>query len=203
MSTRPPRQRIDANDDALWERLVQDAVQRMPHELAPPLSEVSVPGAVAPPEPEPESEQVEHPEQPTVRRSSRGPRTTRYLNVTRMDYPKAHGYFVRVRWKGVLRARMFSDGVYGDRFAALAAALDWRDQVTKELGKPKSGRPARPDIGVNRVIKDGRDVYEATWLVNGKQGRTSYSVRKHGAKKARALALAARQRALASRNETS
>jgi hypothetical protein len=122
------------------------------------------------------------------------------MNITRMDYPKARGYFVRVTWKGVQRAKMFSDGVYGDRFAALAAALDWRDKTTKEMGKPKSGQPSRPDIGVNRVIKEGRDVYEATWLVNGKQGRTSYSVRKHGARQARALALAARQRALARRN---
>ena len=168
----------------------------MPHELAPPLSEVSVPGNVAPPAAPPEPEAA-----PTRSHPARGPRTTRYLNVTRMDYPKAHGYFVRVSWKGVQRARLFSDGVYGDRFAALAAALDWRDQVTKELGKPSPGKPSRPDLGVNRVIKEGRDVYEATWLVNGKQGRTSFSVKKHGAKKAHDLALAARQRALLGRKE--
>jgi hypothetical protein len=199
MSTHPTRRRIDADDDDLWERLAQDAAQRMPHELAPPLSEVSVPGTVAPPaQPQPEPDAPAAPSRP-----ARGPRTTRYLNVTRMDYPKAHGYFVRVSWKGVQRARLFSDGVYGDRFAALAAALDWRDQVTKELGKPSPGKPSRPDLGVNRVTKDGRDVYEATWLVNGKQGRTSFSVKKHGAKQAHALALAARQRALLGRKDNS
>lgn len=199
MSTRPHQPRINAHDDDLWERLVEDAVRHLPHELTPPLSEVSVPGE---PRPAMEPESLNDPqESPTPRRPGRGPRTTRYMNITRMDYPKAHGYFVRVTWKGVQRAKLFSDGVYGDRFAALAAALDWRDKVTKELGKPKSGQPVRPDIGVNRVIKEGRDVYEATWLVNGKQGRTSYSVRKHGVKQARALALAARQRALARRDE--
>jgi hypothetical protein len=203
MSTRSTRLRIDPNDDALWERLAQDAAKRMPHELAPPLSEVSVPGIIAPPEPPAPPEQPDPETSATPSRAARGPRTTRYLNVTRMDYPKAHGYFVRVSWKGVQRARLFSDGVYGDRFAALAAALDWRDQVTKELGKPSPGKPARPDLGVNRVTKDGRDVYEATWLVNGKQGRTSFSVKKHGAKKAHALALAARQRALLGRKDES
>jgi hypothetical protein len=197
MSTRPQRTRINPNDDALWEQLVQQAAQRIPHDLAPPLSEVSVPGApaqpaLAPPEP------AKEPETP---KAPRGPRTTRYLNVTRMDYPKAHGYFVRVTWKGVQRAKLFSDGVYGDRFAALAAALDWRDQMTKELGKPPPGQALRPDIGIHRVTKDGRDVFEATWLVNGKQGRTSFSVRKHGVKQARALALAARQRALSKRQD--
>jgi hypothetical protein len=197
MTTRPHRNRINPEDDALWDRLVQEAALRIPHDLAPPLSEVSVPGSPTPPEPPPAA--PEPTDLPASQRTPRGPRTTRYLNVTRMDYPKAHGYFVRVTWKGVQRAKLFSDGVYGDRFAALAAALDWRDKMTKELGKPEPGQPLRPDIGVNRVTKDGRDVYEATWLVNGKQGRTSFSVRKHGIKKARALALAARQRALAKR----
>ncbi|MBX0328635.1 AP2 domain-containing protein [Oscillochloris sp. ZM17-4] len=196
MSTRPHRTRINADDDTLWEQLVQEAAQRIPHDLAPPLSEVSVPGAAE----QPAAEQPAA-EQPAAQRSPRGPRTTRYLNVTRMDYPKAHGYFVRVTWKGVQRAKLFSDGVYGDRFAALAAALDWRDKMTKELGKPAPGQALRPDVGVNRVTKGSRDVFEATWLVNGKQGRTSFSVRKHGIKKARALALAARQRALAKRQD--
>jgi hypothetical protein len=48
-------------------------------------------------------------------------------------------------------------------------------------------------VGVRRVIKDGRAVYEATWRENNRVRRTSYSITKHGERKARALARQARE----------
>jgi hypothetical protein len=128
-------------------------------------------------------------------------KSTRYLNITRMDYAKSQGYFVRVRWKGEARSKLFSDGVYGDRLSALAAAIEWRDQVSKELGKPRPGAPPPASTGIHRRVRDGREVYEATWSVNGKRGRTTYSIEKHGAGRARALAVAARQRAMSQAKE--
>ncbi len=129
--------------------------------------------------------------------SGRKVKTTRYLNITRMDYPKSQGYFVRVRWRGDARSKLFSDGVYGDRLSALAAAIEWRDRMNREMGKPKNGAPPAPNVGIHRRMRDGHEVYEATWSVNGKRGRTTYSIKKHGLKEAKALAVAARQRAMA------
>jgi len=128
-------------------------------------------------------------------------KSTRYLNITRMDYAKSQGYFVRVRWKGEARSKLFSDGVYGDRLSALAAAIEWRDQVSKDLGKPRPGAPPPASTGIHRRVRDGREGYEATWSVNGKRGRTTYSIEKHGAGRARALAIAARQRAMSQAKE--
>jgi len=69
--------------------------------------------------------------------------------------------------------------------------------VTRDLGKPRPGSPPLASVGVPRRTRGGRAVYEATWSVSGKRGRTTYSIKKHGAKQAKALAIAARQRAMA------
>jgi hypothetical protein len=37
--------------------------------------------------------------------------------------------------------KFFSDKKYGDRLGALTAALEWRDQTERELGKPRSEEP--------------------------------------------------------------
>ncbi len=140
---------------------------------------------------------------------ARRPKTTRYKGITRIDHPpkSTFGYFVRVTWNKVTHSKFFSDKVYGDRLAALASAIDWRDATEKAIGKPRSegqviGAPRTGTgiVGVRRVVKDGRDVYEATWRENNRVRRTSYSVAKHGERKARALARQAReQRALTRR----
>lgn len=178
----PRRRTVDPHDDTQWDSLVREASARLPEPLSAPRPSLA----------------------PADRRTRAGAgrsKTTRYLNITRMDYPKSQGYFVRVRWKGEARSKLFSDGVYGDRLSALAAAIEWRDQVTRELGKPRAGAPPPASVGIHRRIRGGRAVYEATWSVNGKRGRTTYSIQKHGAKQARALAIAARQRAMAEAEE--
>lgn len=184
------RRAVNPNDDAQWDSLVREATAHLPESLTPPLSSLPSPdndlgdqprGTAPPPRPQ----------------AARKARSTRHLNITRMDYPKSQGYFVRVRWKGEARSKLFSDNVYGDRLSALAAAIEWRDQMTKELGKPRPGGPPSTSVGVHKRVRGGRAVYEATWSVNGKRGRTTYSIEKHGAKQARALAIAARQRAMA------
>jgi hypothetical protein len=135
-------------------------------------------------------------------RGNRRPKTTRYKGVTRIDHPpkSTFGYFVRVTWNKVTHSKFFSDKVYGDRLAALASAIEWRDATEKAIGKPRSerqviGAPRTSTgiVGVRRVIKDGRAVYEATWRENNRVRRTSYSITKHGERKARALARQARE----------
>jgi hypothetical protein len=130
-------------------------------------------------------------------------RTVRHKNVTRVDHPasRTHGYSVRIQWKGERRAKFFSDGVYGDRLAALVAAIDWRDATEKELGKPRTERQVLGITyspsgipGVRRVREGHTDYYEATWgTTAGKQGRTKFSIARHGEKRALQLARKARQ----------
>ncbi|NTW00285.1 MAG: AP2 domain-containing protein [Oscillochloris sp.] len=189
------RRVVNPNDDAQWDSLVREASAHLPENLHPPLSSFSLPEPAPPAQPSASLSAAAV----AVRRASNGRKvkTTRYLNITRMDYPKSQGYFVRVRWKGEARSKLFSDGVYGDRLSALAAAIEWRDQITKELGKPRPGAPPPANVGIHRRMRGGHEVYEATWSVNGKRGRTTYSIEKHGAKQAKALAIAARQRAMA------
>jgi hypothetical protein len=190
-SISPRRRALTPHDDATWDSLVREASANLPEHLAPPLSSYQLPAEPQPsPTPAP-------PAGPIRAVASRKAKTTRYLNITRMDYPKSQGYFVRVRWKGDARSKLFSDGVYGDRLAALAAAIAWRDETTRELGKPRPGAAPSPGVGIHRRVREGREVYEATWSVGGKRGRTTYSIEKHGARQARALAIAARQRAMA------
>ncbi len=173
--------------------LVREASAHLPESLTPPLSSSHwLPNQ----EPPRVSEEPPGPSRARAARKAKT-KTTRYLNITRMDYPKSHGYFVRVRWKGAARSKLFSDSVYGDQLSALAAAIEWRDQVTRDLGKPRPGSPPLASVGVHRRTRGGRAVYEATWSVSGKRGRTTYSIKKHGAKQAKALAIAARQRAMA------
>ncbi len=196
MKSVPHRRRVvNPNDDAQWDSLVREASARLPENLYPPLSNFPL-TEVSPPRCPP----VEVPP-PTPQRQpapqGRKIKTTRYLNITRMDYPKSQGYFVRVRWRGEARSKLFSDGIYGDRLSALSAAIEWRDQMTRELGKPRPGAPPAPNAGIHRRERGGHQVYEATWSVNGKRGRTTFSIKKHGAKEAKALAVAARQRAMA------
>lgn len=197
------RPTINVHDDALWNRLAREAASRLPDDLLPPLSEVTAPSQPEPILPTtPAIAETAAPETRSRARKGRKPKTTRYLNITRIDHKRTHGYYVRVRWKHVTRSKMFSDGKYGDRLSALAAAIEWRDRVTRELGKPANGKVSKSaTIGVHRRIKDGRDVFEATWYEDGRHRRTTYSVAKHGVEKAKALAVAARQQALQARLE--
>src|ERR1044071_2346452 len=114
-----------------------------------------------------------------------------HKNLTRFDHHQKNtfGYFVRIQWKGEKYHKFFSDAVYGDRLGALAAALEWRDATERKLKKTpthrhlgrSSPRNARGVVGVRRIIKRGRDVYEATWKdAHGRVGRTSFSITRHG-----------------------
>jgi hypothetical protein len=128
----------------------------------------------------------------------------RHKNLTRFDHPKKNtfGYFVRIQWKGEKHHKFFSDRVYGDRLGALTAALEWRDATERTLAKPRtdrqvigfSSRNKSGVVGVRRMLKAGRDVYEATWMdAHGRVGRTSFSIARHGEKRAFRLAVRARQ----------
>ncbi len=94
------------------------------------------------------------------------PKTTKHKGITRIDHPakRTFGYFVRVTWNKQRRSKFFADSVDGDRLAALGAAIDWRNEAERELGKPRTERQvigvSRTDtgiVGVRRTVKDGRE----------------------------------------------
>ena len=131
-------------------------------------------------------------------------RTVTHKNITRVDHEasRTHGYNVRIQWQGERRSKFFSDRTFGDRLAALTAALDWRNATERELGKPRTERKVLGIIysssgipGVRRITEGHTDYYEATWgTTAGKQARTKYSIAKHGEKRALQLAKQARAR---------
>jgi hypothetical protein len=69
-------------------------------------------------------------------------------NITRMDYGRAHGWWVRIcrgagKNKRVVSAS-FADARLGGKRKALAAAVAWRDRTLKKLAPPRRGGPVTP-----------------------------------------------------------
>ncbi len=136
-----------------------------------------------------------------------------YKSVSRIDQEikGTHGWYVRVGFRGEWRVKFFSDLQFDGREGALAAALEYRDEMERELGKPRTDRvvPAtRPRnntgvLGVSRVEKPFRDrngrlqtrpVFEVTWTPEPNViQRTSVSINKYGEKEALRRALQLRR----------
>jgi hypothetical protein len=125
---------------------------------------------------------------------------SRYKDVARIDQEskKTHGWYVRVRFLGKNHCKFFSDKKCGGKDLSLLAAVAWRNDIEKEIGKPRTDRhtvtvsnTGTGVVGVRLNKKLGR--YEVSWVDKaGKQGKTSTSVKKHGDKRAFELACAIR-----------
>ena len=132
--------------------------------------------------------------------------------ISRIDQPekRTYGFFVRLSRKGKRYTGFFADKGHGGRAPALKAAQKFYQQL---LRKHKAGtrqewlqirrRKGRsPYIGVQRIVVT-RVYWTATWSPRkGVVKRRQFSVRKHGAAQARAMALRARREALASLGNT-
>lgn len=123
-----------------------------------------------------------------------------HKGISRIDCPerKTVGWYVRVRLKNVTKSKFISDKAHGGREAALERAVECRNQLEKELGKPRTDwvvvgenpRNKSGIVGVRRAVKkytgkDGKvylnEVYEVSWNAGReKRGRTSVSITKHG-----------------------
>lgn len=131
------------------------------------------------------------------RSKKRAPRTRRRpgtgeLNITRMDYARTHGWWVRLyrteQGRKVCHSRHFSDGKLGGRREALLAARAWRDQKTKRLPKAQknAGRAVVAGHGYVKRVEMKRRV--GTWPVwiawlrieDRRCKQTSYSCEKWG-----------------------
>lgn len=136
-----------------------------------------------------------------------------HKGVSRIDSPakKMHGWYVRVRFNKQARAKFIPDRLHGGRDAALAKAVQCRDEMERELGRPRTDHavvghnPRNPGgvAGVRRAVKkhkgkDGtvylNEVYEVTWNAGREtRGRTSVSIKKHGEARAFRMACAIRR----------
>jgi hypothetical protein len=130
----------------------------------------------------------------------------RRRNVQRVDHHHFHGWHVCLKRAGQRHERYFRDE--GDRTAALARAVCWRDLTAARLPPPRkfTRRYALNKTGVIGVhlsrqrTRSGTRVryYCATWIdAAGLSHKRSFSVRKYGAAQAFDMAERARTKALA------
>lgn len=119
-----------------------------------------------------------------------------HKGVSRIDQVSKnhHGWYVRVRYNGTTVSKFFRDGLYGNRDKALKAAVAFRNETEKELGKPRTDRTILPMttrntsgvVGVRRRVRGRKPVngeqsfaayYEACWSPRpGKLQRKLFSV---------------------------
>ena len=115
----------------------------------------------------------------------------RHKSISRIDARRAKGWYVRVAASGKVHGKFFSDSKYkGKKNAALNAAIRWRDELEKKLGKPRTDRTivmrGKRSRGVRKTMKAGRPVYEVTWSPEpGRISRTTFSITLYGQKGAR------------------
>ena len=141
--------------------------------------------------------------------------TSGYKGISRIDHEEkhTHGWYVRVCFDRKMHSKFFSDGSNGGKEKALKKAVKHRNDLEKELGKPRTDRiivvsnqrNTTGIIGVQRTIKGipakkGADplagaVYEVTWSPEPNVLRkTSFSVEKHGEEGAFQKAVELRQK---------
>jgi hypothetical protein len=113
---------------------------------------------------------------------------SKHKDIARIDQvsKKTYGWYTRVRFHGKTYSKFFSDKKCGGRESALLAAITWRDDTEKKIGKPRTDRhvvtvsnTTSGVVGVRLNDKLGR--YEVSWVDKaGKQGKTSVSIKRHG-----------------------
>ena len=121
----------------------------------------------------------------------------REKNITRFDYGKTHGWWVRFQRssesgaKRVL-SKLFSDAVHGGKIKALRAAVAWRDQMVLTVRPPRRARAATgaPTGYVKRaqiMRRTGASRVYVAWIrmPNGRAASTSFSIEKWGVQEAK------------------
>lgn len=140
--------------------------------------------------------------------------TSGYKGISRIDHAEkhTHGWYVRVCFDRQMHSKFFSDGSNGGKEKALKLSVKYRNELEKQLGKPRTDRiivvsNARNTtgiIGVQRTMKntnpkngltlDGA-VYEVTWSPEPNVLRkTSFSIEKYGEEGAFQKAVELRQK---------
>ncbi|MBV8781945.1 MAG: hypothetical protein JO353_11160 [Phycisphaerae bacterium] len=98
------------------------------------------------------------------------------------------GWQVRMMRKGKRLGKFFADSKYGGKKKALSAASAHRDELVSQRDKEKRPPRAR-SIVVNRG--EAQYLQIRVPLGDGQSRTTEFSIRRHGMRKAKQLALAA------------
>jgi len=126
------------------------------------------------------------------------------MGICRIDQPSKSnfGYYVRIRWRGVIYAKFFSDKKNGGTEKAWEAAeayfheLDAKLPPDSKVGK-LSKRNTSGVVGVSRAegLKCGVPYahWQAWWTAGGKTKTACFSIRKYGEEHAKQKAIAARK----------
>src|SRR3712207_959379 len=103
----------------------------------------------------------------------------RRQGISRIDSPqkKMHGWHVRVRLNNETRSKFFSDNLHGGKEAALAKAVECRNQLEREMGKPRTDwvvvgqnpRNTTGVVGVRRAVKKHKRSEEHTSELQSRQ----------------------------------
>ena len=129
--------------------------------------------------------------------------------ISRIDQPekRTHGFFVRLQRRGISHNAFFADQSHGGKRRALRAAQQYfrilekkyRPMTRKHWAELLRRKGKSGIIGVRRVVvrrpgRSRRAYWQANWCPRPYQiRRRSFSVRKFGERKARALAIKARR----------
>jgi hypothetical protein len=73
-------------------------------------------------------------------------------SISRIDTHNTHGWYVRVKYRGIEYRKLFSDNKYGNKLSSLVAAKKHRDELEARLGKPRTDRLV---IAVNKRNSSG------------------------------------------------
>jgi hypothetical protein len=131
----------------------------------------------------------------------------KHKDISRIDQEskRTYGWYVRVRYFGMTHSKFFSDRKCGGKSSSLLAAITWRNDVEARIGKQRTNRNivtvSNTHTGVVGVrLNDELNRYEVSWVnPQGKQGKTSVSIKKHGRKAAFAKACEIRKQKEAER----
>ncbi|EKD40890.1 MAG: hypothetical protein ACD_74C00137G0008 [uncultured bacterium] len=118
--------------------------------------------------------------------------TEKHQHIARIDQEskRTHGWYVRVWFKGKNHPKFFSDLLHGGRDRSLSAAIAWRNAKEKEIGKPRTSSKiftmSRTNTGIVGVrFNEPLNRYDVSWVTpDGRQGKTSVSIKEHGREKA-------------------
>jgi len=135
----------------------------------------------------------------------------KHKDIARIDQEskRTHGWYVRVRFLGKTHSKFFSDKKCGGRYSSLLSAISWRDKIEKNIGKIRTNRHmvtvSNSSTGVVGVrLNEKLNRYEVSWVTHqGKQGKTSVSIKKHGKRSAFTKACSIRKEKERSRLEYS
>lgn len=133
--------------------------------------------------------------------------TEKHKDIARIDQVSKHtyGWYVRVRFNRKTHSKLFSDIKHGGRESSLLAAIAWRDQTESSLGKLRTDKhivmASKTKTGVIGVrLNEKLNRYEVSWSTReGKPGKTTVSILKHGKEKAFQIACEKRQQKEAER----